>query len=452
MLKVLFLSATPPEASRIEVEKEYKNVREVVRFSRYRDQIDLERLGEVSSDEFDNFVMEYEPTILHFSGHGSSEGVMIFQDSLEEKGRSQIGDVADLFRILSNDKFSSPDSNIRCVVLNACYSEMQAEAISKYVECVIGMSNAITDEAALAFSESFYLGIAAGKSLQTAFELGKNEVARRGIPGQDIPHLKSREGVDPSSILLVDRKEMAAVPQARRQEASREFQMLLDKFEKDEKEGSFQANRAAIWIGIVLLLRDLVDHYGDELPSDLRDELGNISQTSAAPPEQIAKEQKRLKERLEKVILFLATGAGVAAGGVAVEGAAHATIISSKLLATLIVVGVAIAGTAGMLVYATSSYITIYVDRDDCDPAVFKFPTIPVFVTPVNDGNSLQISRAVPINIEYTENNKLFLEMGMIPRAEVPYRPGTEIFLDDHLIQPGKFPLQDGQKIRFICS
>jgi hypothetical protein len=68
---------------------------------------------------------------------------------------------------------------LQCVVLNACYAERQAEAISKYVPCVIGMSSAISDEAAIIFAASFYLKLyhwTMGTSINDAFELDCSEL------------------------------------------------------------------------------------------------------------------------------------------------------------------------------------------------------------------------------------------------------------------------------------
>ena len=48
--------------------------------------------------------------------------------------------------------------NVRLVVLNACYTRPQAEAIAQVVDCCIGMNAAIGDKAAIAFAAAFYRG------------------------------------------------------------------------------------------------------------------------------------------------------------------------------------------------------------------------------------------------------------------------------------------------------
>jgi len=206
MIRILFLSANPNKTKRLAVDKEYKHIRDSINSSRYSTQCKLDQMPQVSVDELDRVIIEFEPQIVHFSGHGTQEGILIFRSSSGKREWSQVRDIADLFRILIEDMSVPEDKKIRCVVLSSCYSQRQAMAIAKYVDCVIGMSNAISDNAAIIFAESFYLGLASGKSIQTAFELGRSKVARLGLAGQDIPEMESREGIDPSNIFLVGDK------------------------------------------------------------------------------------------------------------------------------------------------------------------------------------------------------------------------------------------------------
>ena len=72
--------------------------------------------------------------------------------------------------------------HVKCVVLNACYSEVQAQPIGSAVEYVIGMSRAIGDRAAIKFSTGFYDALASGRSYTDAFRFGCNAISLRGIP------------------------------------------------------------------------------------------------------------------------------------------------------------------------------------------------------------------------------------------------------------------------------
>ena len=82
--------------------------------------------------------------------------------------------------------------------MNACYSEEQAKAISKHVDFVIGMSRAISDEAARVFSISFYSSLGFGKSIEDSFELAKVDLQFQSIPEEATPGRLVKEVTSPS--------------------------------------------------------------------------------------------------------------------------------------------------------------------------------------------------------------------------------------------------------------
>jgi hypothetical protein len=109
--------------------------------------------------------MEIKPQILHFCGHGEGNLGLCLED---DSGKPQLVSteaLSDLFRIFSN--------SVECVVINSCYSEVQAQAIAKYINYVIGMNRAVKDDAAIKFAVGFYDGIGAGESIERSFEIGK---------------------------------------------------------------------------------------------------------------------------------------------------------------------------------------------------------------------------------------------------------------------------------------
>ena len=66
---------------------------------------------------------------------------------------------------------------MRIVVLNACHSRAQAEAITEYIDCAIGMQRAVRQDAAVAFAAAFYGAIAFGRSVHEAFDLDLSNLA-----------------------------------------------------------------------------------------------------------------------------------------------------------------------------------------------------------------------------------------------------------------------------------
>jgi hypothetical protein len=91
------------------------------------------------------------------------------------------------------------------VVLNACYSDEQAAAIADVVDCVVGMSDQITDEASRQFSTAFYGGLGHGRTVQTAFELGCNRIELFNLPEAQKPVLVAPHAA-PAGVRFVDPK------------------------------------------------------------------------------------------------------------------------------------------------------------------------------------------------------------------------------------------------------
>ena len=91
---------------------------------------------------------------------------------------------------------------INLVFLNACYSEKQARAIAEHVDCVIGMSNAISDIAAIEFASTFYSSLGFGRSIEDAFDLALVQLELLSIPENTIPKLIVKEGINPSKIII----------------------------------------------------------------------------------------------------------------------------------------------------------------------------------------------------------------------------------------------------------
>jgi hypothetical protein len=137
----------------------------------------------VTDDDLRRALLTHEPEIVHFSGHGTGRKGLVFEEAGEPLLiAAEV--LADLFRLCA--------AHVKCVVLNACYSEVQAAAISAHVEFVIGMSRAIGDAAAIKFSTGFYDALASGRPVAEAFQFGCNAISLKGIPESLTPVLMVR--------------------------------------------------------------------------------------------------------------------------------------------------------------------------------------------------------------------------------------------------------------------
>jgi hypothetical protein len=144
---ILFLSANPLDTQQLRLNAEVKEIREGLKRAIHRDVFQIETSLAATPSDIRRALLEYHPNIVHFSGHGHGEEGLLFDDG---QGNSQLVNgeaLANLFELFSAD--------VRCVLLNACHSKVQASAIAQHIDYVIGMSQAISDLAARAFAVAF---------------------------------------------------------------------------------------------------------------------------------------------------------------------------------------------------------------------------------------------------------------------------------------------------------
>lgn len=175
-IRILFLGANSTRAP-LDLEREVSRIQQDLRMARERDSLEFRQVGAVTSDTLMQAMLDESPTIVHFAGHGATRGILLRDEGGEP--RLVTGDsLASLFALFQD--------TVKCVVLNACWSEAQAHAIRRHVPHVIGTRAGIPDAAALAFSAGFYKAIGAGKDVPFAFEAGKVRVHMDGCGGEDL--------------------------------------------------------------------------------------------------------------------------------------------------------------------------------------------------------------------------------------------------------------------------
>lgn len=194
-VRILFLAAEPTEADRLNVGREVREVQAHLRESSAGREFDLIQAWAVRPKDLAALLLHHRPQIVHFSGHGSRKNREIVLEQDDGTGvKVPVGALGMLF-----GQFRE---HLRCVVLNACYSEPQACAIAEHIECVVGVTDHIRNPAALAFACKFYLALAYGKSVKQAFDLGVTEIALENIGETGMPSLLPRTGVDADKVFF----------------------------------------------------------------------------------------------------------------------------------------------------------------------------------------------------------------------------------------------------------
>lgn len=177
-IAILFLSSDPTDASRLRLGEEAREIQEKLQLAKSRERFTFHQRSSVRPEDISQALLDIEPQVVHFSGHGMSEGALCFEDKIGRIHPISPQALAALFAQFSD--------TVKCVVLNACYSEKQAKSISKHIDYVIGMQKEIGDKAAVAFAVGTYQALGAGKSFEQAYNLGCVQISLQGIEDEDL--------------------------------------------------------------------------------------------------------------------------------------------------------------------------------------------------------------------------------------------------------------------------
>ncbi|WP_246276943.1 pentapeptide repeat-containing protein [Microcoleus asticus] len=182
--KILILTANPQNIDKRRLDAEVREIQTGLERAKKRDQFEIISKWAVRPDDLRRALLDYEPQIVHFSGGATTDGLALEN----ELGQLQMVSTAALAKLF--DVFKD---QVECVLLNACYSETQAEVISQHIDYVIGMNRAIGNRAAIEFAVGFYDALGAGRSIEDAFKLGCIAIDLEGIPESLTPVLKKKE-------------------------------------------------------------------------------------------------------------------------------------------------------------------------------------------------------------------------------------------------------------------
>ncbi|NWQ44687.1 hypothetical protein MLOOGBEN_28840 [Bacillus sp. EB106-08-02-XG196] len=194
-ITVLFIASNPLNAPQLRLDEEAREIQEMIRKSEHRDSVLFKTRWATRSLDLLQAINEEEPTVIHFSGHGSENDEIVFQDN---QGNAKFVSKEAIVQTIM-----SASDNIKLIFFNTCFSYAQAQALTIHVEAAIGMTTSIGDDAARVFAAQFYSAIGFGLSIKKAFEQGKAALMLEGISEEDTPELFVKEGLNPDELIIV---------------------------------------------------------------------------------------------------------------------------------------------------------------------------------------------------------------------------------------------------------
>ncbi|HKO63420.1 MAG TPA: CHAT domain-containing protein [Pyrinomonadaceae bacterium] len=187
-IRILFLSSNPWTTTRILVDEEAREIFEKLQEGPARDRFELHRHAATRPIDLQRLLMLHEPHIVHFSGHGSKQHKIILGG---KPGRGKQVDPDGLVKV-----FALYKKHVRLVVLNACFTKTQAKSLSEVIDYSVGAGKGIGDKEGVAFAGAFYRALSFGKSVTSAFESAKAELALTRMPRTRGLGLFVRKGVN----------------------------------------------------------------------------------------------------------------------------------------------------------------------------------------------------------------------------------------------------------------
>ncbi|MHC5725193.1 MAG: CHAT domain-containing protein [Nostoc sp.] len=212
---ILILAANPKGTTPLRLDEEVREIDAGLQRAKQREQFVLEQKWAVRPRDIQRAMLDINPQIIHFSGHGTGDEGLVFED---ETGSAKLVDgeaLAGLFDLFADQ--------IECIVLNGCYSEIQANAISQHIKYVIGMSKAIGDRAAIEFAVGFYDALGAGRPVEFAHKFGCAAIRLAGIAEQLTPTLKKKSNIDEKVMKISLFEEQLSIKNEPASDASQEL-------------------------------------------------------------------------------------------------------------------------------------------------------------------------------------------------------------------------------------
>ncbi|MFY9620639.1 MAG: CHAT domain-containing protein [Pyrinomonadaceae bacterium] len=193
-LRILILAANPVDTSEMALKAEHRLLRNKMRANEEAGNCEMLFEWAARFKDLKDALAGHKPHVIHFAGHGSQEGIFLE----DNEGRS-----SPLTKAQLADLIKSSGEHVRLVVLNACFSALQAEAMRESVDFVVGTKVAVPDDLAVVFVAHFYEALAVGNSVRDAYQKTQNKLAsldQRALTEQY--ELLVRSGTDEDQPLL----------------------------------------------------------------------------------------------------------------------------------------------------------------------------------------------------------------------------------------------------------
>lgn len=163
LVRLLVCSANPDRD--LDLESECQAIMDLTCSSTMRDRISVKSLLSATPDSFIREIRAFRPNIVHFCGHGSTNGIFMRGDgeTVHEVSATSLSNSLAL-------------RGVELVVLNSCFSGIYGDVLLSAVSSVVGTSAEVGDDAAKRFVKAFYRTLFEGNTVHESLRDGGNAV------------------------------------------------------------------------------------------------------------------------------------------------------------------------------------------------------------------------------------------------------------------------------------
>ncbi|MGC1396185.1 MAG: tetratricopeptide repeat-containing serine protease family protein [Coleofasciculaceae cyanobacterium] len=143
---------------------------------------------DIKADKLDEELSAIKPWIIQISGSANGiEGLTRESDSGRATSKTPEKSIADLFEFHAK--------SVQCIILNGCYSDVQAREIVQYIDFVIGINQDLEESKVLKFLDDFYFYIGSERTIIDSYQRSCHHLNGTGIQNKLMPILldKSNE-------------------------------------------------------------------------------------------------------------------------------------------------------------------------------------------------------------------------------------------------------------------
>jgi hypothetical protein len=209
---ILFLASNPSGTTRLALDEECAAIERELLMTPGRDAFDFRSKWAVSVDEIMRCLNEWQPMIIHFSGHGSGGAGLRVHDDPHQRSHRRDVEAEGGTGICLQDNYvtgralakmiASAAPSARVLVLNACSSDDVAEALRESIDCVVSMRGVVGDDAARSFAVGFYRALGNCRSVDNAVAQAIATLAAKQLPDEHLPICRTRDGISADQIFL----------------------------------------------------------------------------------------------------------------------------------------------------------------------------------------------------------------------------------------------------------